>query len=460
MSDRTMTNSRIETTYRQKTAKSAELFDRANQSLPGGLVHDARIQLPYPLYIARAAGSRKWDVDGNEYVDYYGGHGSLLLGHSHPEVVAAVARQMQTGTHFAGCSELEVRWAELVRNLIPCADLVRFTASGTEATLMTMRLARAFTGRSKIVHFHGHFHGWQDHVAFGVTNHFDGTPTPGVLKEIADNIVLVSPNDPDAVRKVLTGRDDIAAVILEPTGASWGMVPLAPAFVAELRALTAKRGILLIFDEVITGFRASKGGAQQAIGVMPDMCSLAKILAGGLPGGAVCGRRDIIGLLDGEGAKRHGIEKIGHQGTFNGNPLSAAAGTTALDIIARTDATQDAIKGAHKLRSGLNRMFREESVPWAAYGEYSGFYIFTNPDKVAIDPERFDASPYDIGVMKRSSSGAVIDKLRLALLINGVDLSNKAGGSVSAVHSAQDIDTTVAAFRAAVRSMKDEGDIA
>ncbi len=460
MPNSTPTNSRIVSAFRQKTPKSEALFQRAQASLPGGLVHDARKQAPYPIYVKRAEGSRKWDVDGNEYIDYYGGHGALILGHARPEVVEAVSRQVPLSTQFAACSELEVRWAELVCELIPCADLVRFTASGTEATMMAFRLARAFTGKSKIVRFKGHFHGWQDHAAFGVADHFDGTPTPGLLKEVADNIVLVSDEDPDEVRKTLEERDDIAAVILEPTGASWGMVPLAPAFVAELRAITERRGILLIFDEVVTGFRAARGGAQAALGIQPDLCSLAKILAGGLPGGAVCGRRDIMEQLDFAHGKKNGREKIGHQGTFNGNALSAAAGVAALEILAKTDANDVANARAERLRRGLNRMFKEENVPWAAYGAYSGFYVFTNPDGEKIDPEAFDASGYGLAVMKRSSSGAMIEKLRLALLLNGVDVSSKGGGSLSAAHSEADVDATVEAFRKAVGMIRDEGELA
>src|SRR5215471_220650 len=172
------TNSKIEAEYRSRTRSSAELYERACKVIPAGLTHDSRTLLPYPLYAARAAGPRKWDVDGNEYVDYFGGHGAMLLGHSHPAVTEAVKRQMDLGTHYGSSHEREVRWAELVCELTPCAEKVRFTASGTEASHMAIRLARAHTGKDKIVRFQGHFHGWHDNVAAGATSHYDGTTTP------------------------------------------------------------------------------------------------------------------------------------------------------------------------------------------------------------------------------------------------------------------------------------------
>ena len=174
-------NSPIIAAYRERTPTSEALASDARGIFPSGLTHDSRRILPYGIYVERAQGSRKWDADGNEYVDYYGGHGALLLGHGRPEVVAAVQSQVARGTHFGACHELEVQWGALVKEMVPSAETVRFTSSGTEANLMALRLARAFTGRRKIVRFFGHFHGWHDHVAFGVTNHFDGSATPGVL---------------------------------------------------------------------------------------------------------------------------------------------------------------------------------------------------------------------------------------------------------------------------------------
>ena len=240
---------------------------------------------------ARASGTG----DGNEYVDYAGGHGALLLGHGRPEVLAAIQDALPDGTHPGANHEREVRWAQIVRELVPCAERVRFTSSGTEATHMALRLARAHTGKNKIVRFKGHFHGWHDHMTSGYMSHFDGAPTAGVLPDLASQVILLPPGDEEAARTAFEADDDIAAAILEPTGGSFGLVPHAFEFLGFLRELTAKHGAVLIFDEVITGFRVFPGGAQGYFGVTPDMSTHAKIIAGGLPGGAVAGRKEISG---------------------------------------------------------------------------------------------------------------------------------------------------------------------
>ncbi|MEK9725433.1 MAG: aminotransferase class III-fold pyridoxal phosphate-dependent enzyme, partial [Rhodospirillaceae bacterium] len=317
------TNSRIVAAFEDRTRHSKARHLEAKEVFPSGVVHDSRHMKPHPVYIDHAQGARKWDADGNEYVDYFGGHGSLLLGHAHPSLVKAVQDQVAKGTHPAACHDLEIKWGQLVKLLIPSAERVRFTSSGTEANIMTIRLARAFTGRNKLMRFQNHFHGWQDHVAFGSL--FAGADAvPGIVKGIVDNVIVADAGDPYAVRAQLESDDDIAAVILEPTGASSGQIPIGRDFFKMLREVTAARGIVLIFDEVVTGFRVSPGGAQAAYGILPDLTALAKILAGGLPGGCVTGRRDIMQLLDFEAAEFHGFQKIPHQGTFNANPMSAA----------------------------------------------------------------------------------------------------------------------------------------
>ncbi|MBV9250314.1 MAG: aminotransferase class III-fold pyridoxal phosphate-dependent enzyme, partial [Acetobacteraceae bacterium] len=290
-------NSRIVAAYRERTPGSAKLAQEAGELFPSGITHDARHVDPYGVYITHAQGPHKWDVDGNRYIDYFGGHGALLLGHNNPSVAEAVRNAFAEGTHFGACHPREVAWARAIQRLVPSAERIRFTSSGTEATLMAVRLARAFTGRETILRFQGHFHGWHDHMTSGYTNHFDGSPTPGVLAGVAEKSVLVPPNDVAAVRHALANYD-IAAVILEPTGSSFGQVPIGAEFVQELRHLTEQHRALLILDEVVTGFRVSRGGAQVAFGVQPDLSSFAKIVAGGLPGAAVAGRRDILELLD------------------------------------------------------------------------------------------------------------------------------------------------------------------
>lgn len=445
--------------YRDKTPGSAALFARAREAFPSGLTHDSRVLDPYSLYVSRARGPRKWDVDGNEYVDYFGGHGAMLLGHCAPKMVEAVQRQVSLGTHFGAAHELEVSWAELVQQLVPCAERVRFTSSGTEATLLALRLARAFTGRDKIVRFLGHFHGWHDHVAGGSFTHYDGSRPVGVLPDSVDNTILMPTDSVEPVASFLESRDDIAAVIIEPSGASWGQVPLPPGFLEGLRAATARRGVVLIFDEVITGFRFSPGGAQQAFGITADLCTLGKIVSGALPGGALAGRRDIMDLLDFQATRASGREKILHQGTYNANPLAAAAAIATLKLVAETDACARAIATATKLTSSMNKMLAEEQVQWAAYNSYSLFHIFTNPSRAQVDPQNFDPLKFGFDGLKKSKNGPLINKLRLAMLVNGVDIQGAPGGTVSATHGDCEIEQTVEALRQAVRALRSEGDL-
>jgi len=454
----TRTNSKIEAEYRGRTRRSAELYEQACKVIPAGLTHDSRTLLPYPIYAARASGPRKWDVDGNEYVDFFGGHGALLLGHGHPAVVAAIQRQVPLGTHWGASHELEVRWAELINRLVPCAEMVRFTASGTEASHLALRLARAFTGRPKVIRFVGHFHGWHDGVAPGGMSHFEGGVPAGIPAGLVDETILVPADDIAHVARTLEARADVAAVMLEPSGASWGQVPLPPGFIAELRQLTQARGVVLIFDEVITGFRWSRGGAQGRYGITPDMCILAKIVAGGLPGGAVAGRADIMSQLDAAAARAAGREKIGHQGTFNANPLCAAAAVATLGIVESEDVGARAERAAADIRNGLRQILVEEQVAWGVYGEASAFLLFQNPNRLKIDPATFD--PYELGFkgLKGARNPGLAYRLRIAMLANGVDIMGAPGGLVSATHGPREVAHTLEAFRTAVRWLKAEGD--
>lgn len=455
-----LTNSRVETEYRDRTKGSAKLYAEACQVIPAGLTHDSRTLLPYPIYAARAAGPRKWDVDDNEYVDYFGGHGALLLGHAHPAVVEAVQQQVTQGTHWGSSHEAEVRWAQLVQRLIPCAERVRFTASGTEASHLALRLARAYTGKPKVVRFVGHFHGWHDQVTAGAMSHFGGEVPAGILPTLVEQTILLPADDVAVAAETLRSRDDIAAVILEGSGASWGMVPLPEGFLAGLRAVTKEQGVVMILDEVITGFRWSRGGAQERFGVIPDLCVLAKIVAGGLPGGAVAGRADIMDQLDPAAAKAAGREKIGHQGTFNSNPLCAAAAITTLSIVERENVCARAEATAGDIRAGMRQILTEEDAPWGIYGDASAFLIFQNPSGLDIDPRTFDPLRHGFRELKAARNANLSHRLRIAMLANGVDIMGAPGGLVSAVHGPEEVARTLEAFRTSVRWLKAEGDIA
>lgn len=450
----------IEERYRRRTQRSAALYAAACRVLPAGLTHDSRTTSPYPIYVARADGARKWDVDGNEYVDYFGGHGALLFGHCHPPVVEAVQRQAALGTHWGASHELELRWAEAVQRLVPSAERVRFTASGTEASQLALRLARAYTGKSRIVRFVGHFHGWHDQVAPGGMSHYDGSLPAGIPASLAGETLLLGADDAGPVCEALQKRDDIAAVMVEPSGASWGQVPLPHGFLATLREATRRHGVLLIFDEVITGFRWSRGGAQARYGIVPDLTLLAKILAGGLPGGAVAGAKAILDQLDPAAAKAGGREKIGHQGTFNANPLCAAAGVATLSLVESSDACTRAEAGAEELRAGLRRILLDEGIPWGVFGEASVFVIFPNPAGLAIDPATFDPLKLGFRGLKGARDAQLNNRLRVALLAHGIDIAGGPGGFVSAAHGAREIAQTLDAFRATLRALKAERAIA
>lgn len=457
--DSALSNSPIDAAFREHTPGSAALSAEAKTHFPSGITHDARHLKPYGVYIERGAGPLKWDVDGNEYVDYFGGHGALLLGHANPEVTKAAAEAMAMGTQFGANHPLEIRWANAVKTLVPSVERVRFTSSGTEATLMALRLARDFTGKPKIVRFRTHFHGWHDHMTHGVASQFDGSASPGVLTGVAENALLADPNDLEGLRALLNAHDDIAAAIVEPLGGSTGYTALAPDFLRALREETEKRGIILILDEVVTGFRVAPGGAQSVFGIRPDLTAFAKILAGGMPGGAVGGRKDILDGLDFDAAEGRKREKIGHPGTFNANPVSAAAGTAALRILSETGACERANETAAVLRERLNAVLKDQRVPWAFYGQFSIFHLFVQADRPVADPFAFDPLSIPATVMKDRPK-ELIRQLRLAMLVNGVDLNPGCGGLLSSTHGPAEIETTIAAFTESLAMLRRAGEIA
>jgi len=443
--------------YVEKHAGSRRLHERALGLFPNGVTHDIRHQSPFPLYVERAAGSRKWDVDGNEFVDYVMGHGALLLGHQHPAVVDAVAAQAQLGTHYGASHELEIRWGELVQRLVPSAERLRFTSSGTEATMMALRLSRAHTGRTRVLRLREHFHGWSD-ALMGQPRRESTLPvSPGIPQGMLDATIVLEPNDVDALERTIDEEgDEIAAMIFETTGAHWGTHPLDLAYVRRARELTAERGIVLIFDEVITGFRVTPGGAQVAYGIVPDMTTLAKILGGGLPGGAVAGTAEIIGqiAIPGENVPDARRERISHPGTYNANPLSAAAGAACLEIAATGTHQDRAAATAAQLARELNRAFRDEEVAGAVYGHSSMLHVA--PGMTQQPPDGFSFGWRALPVEPPRLGAAAALALRRGMLNEGIDLM--AGGMmVSSAHTDADVDRTVEAFRRTLRAMKDEG---
>jgi glutamate-1-semialdehyde 2,1-aminomutase len=433
---------------------SRTLHERAASLFPDGVTHDIRHFTPFPIYVDRAQGSRKWDVDGNEIIDYVMGHGALLLGHNRPEVKDAVSKQIERGTHYGASHELEIAWAERVRELVPSAERVRFTSSGTEATMMAVRLARAYTGRNTLVRFAQHFHGWNDNMAGAPDRENIHPRALGIPDETLGNVVVLPQHDGEALERTLA-EGDVAAVILEPTGAGWGTLPLDPATLPFLRDSTAEAGALLIFDEVVTGFRVSPGGVQAKVGVTPDVTTLAKVLAGGLPGGAVAGREQVMSLIEFRERGSDFAARIPHPGTFNANPLSAAAGSAALSIVASGEANDAANAITRQLVAGLNAVIRSEGVAGCAYGDASMFHIILGADcPPPIDDFAWNWRGKPQDSMPRMS-GEAFWSLRRCMLNQGVDLMGS-GGLVSSAHAERDCERTVEAFRETLRHMKRE----
>ena len=443
--------------FERRHAGSRALHERAARLFPDGVTHDIRYFQPFPVYVERAQGSRKWDVDGHEIIDYVMGHGALLLGHNHPQVKEAVAAQLERGTHYSACHELELQWAERVQQLVPSAEVVRFTSSGTEATMMAVRLARAYTGRSTLVRFRGHFHGWNDNMA-GVPDREGQHPHAlGIPDGTLSNVVVIPQNDREVLRQTLRD-EDVAAVILEPTGPNAGMVPLVPEMLPELREATSESGAVLIFDEVVTGFRISPGGVQAATGVTPDLTTMAKVLAGGLPGAAVAGKADILRIIEFDGGPADVVGRISHPGTFNANPLSAAAGVAALDIVATGEPHRHADRMNQQLVRGLNEALRDEGVPGCAYGEASIFHFIVGAEcPPPLDGLRWDWQGRPGDRMPRMPED-VLWALRRGMLNHGIDLMGS-GGRVSSAHNENDVEKTVEAWARTLGALKQEGNV-
>lgn len=413
--------------------RAADLYRRALDVFPSGVTHDNRYMQPYPIYVTHASGSRKWDVDGHEYVDYFMGHGALLLGHNYPAVVEATAEQLRKGTHYGACHELEIRWGELVQRIVPSAERVHFFSSGTEATFMAMRLARAHTGRDRIAKIQGHFHGWHDYATVAMLPPYDEPIATGVPKATAGTVVGVPPLDLEALRAAFDRPDaDIAGVILIAGGCGHD-------YLQAVNDLAHERGALVIYDEVVTGFRYAPGGCQEYYGVTPDLTTLAKILAGGLPGGAVAGRADVLARLefrDDPDWMRFG--RIPHPGTFNANPLSAAAGVACLEIVRTGEPQRRATAQADLIRAGFDAALRRRGVEGEVGGDVSQIGVrFAAPK---VDPR------------------ALLYRFRMAMQLGGVDVSGLSL-IVSAVHTEEDVDRTVQAFDQALVMLAEEGDI-
>jgi glutamate-1-semialdehyde 2,1-aminomutase len=443
--------------YRNTYSQSEELSRRAKAIFPSGVTHDGRYLEPFPVFIDHAAGSKKYSVEGHAIIDYWVGHGALLLGHSHPAVVKAVQEQMPKGTHFSANHALEIEWAERIRNLVPSAERVRFTNSGTEATLMALRISRLITGKKKIIKFLGHFHGWHDFLIPASAAPYDSGDwsMPGITDGVLNDMVAIPPNDLSLVEKSLVEQQP-ACLIVEGTGGHWGTAPMSGEFLQGLRALTQKHGVIFIMDEVITGFRVHPGGSQGHYGIVPDLTTLAKIVAGGLPGGALAGRADLMEAIAFD--NRYG-KKMKHPGTYNGNPLSAAAGIAALDVVATGTPSKKANEMASKLRVRLNELFAEKQTNLVAYGEFSTVRILPGYEGPRPTSDQFIPYDNDYRKLDIEPPRKFTHAFRTALLCGGVDWFGW-GGLTSAAHTDDDIEEIVAAYDQAIDLLRGESLVA
>ena len=435
--------------YIEKHPGSAQRYAEATQIFPGGVTHDNRYAQPFPLYITHGTGPYKWDVDGHEYIDYVSGHGALILGHSHPAIAAAVSEQINRGTHLGACTDEELRWAKAIMALMPAVEKVRFHSSGTEATLMAMRLARAYTGKTKIIKLQDHFHGWHDYAMAG-----SDRPAPGIPQESWGSMVIVPSGDLRAVEDALDRDGDIAGLILEPTGAHYGQLPFdTPNYLKGLRDLTNQHGVVLIFDEVVTGFRASPGGAQVLYDVSPDLTTMAKIVAGALPGGAVGGKAEIVDMIAHRGDPEWDNQRrVYHPGTFNGNPLSAVAGAVCLEAIASQPINQQADAMAHRLKLGLNEVLGKMEVAGHAHGVASMIHLVLadcNCDRgICTMPHR---------EIKEAIGSPSVTALKRSMQNNGIDIMGRDSFLVSSTHTEAEIDKTLAAVEKSLAEVRAEG---
>ena len=426
-----------------KTTHSQELFRRAKELIPGGVNSPARSWGSVggnPLFITRGAGSRIWDADDNEFIDYVCSWGPMILGHAHPDVVSAVSAAAEKGTSYGAPTEGEVRLAELVVDSVPSIEIVRFVNSGTEATMSALRLARAFTGRSKILKFDGGYHGHGDAllVKAGSGLATAGVPTSaGIHAGLAADTIVLPYNDTEALEKAFAAHPgEIAAVIVEPIAGNMGVVPPQPGYLAAMREITERDGALLIFDEVISGFRVGLDGAQGMFKITPDLTCLGKIVGGGLPVGAYGGREGVMAMVAPLGP-------MYQAGTLSGNPLAMAAGIATLEQLREPGIYDRLERLGALLEAGLTEVFADTEVPMTINRVGSLLTVFFSPGPVR---DMADASAGDHEAFGRWFHG---------LLEGGIYIapSDYEAWFVSIAHTEADIEQTVSAAKAALESV-------
>ena len=413
---------------------SSQLYAKAQKVMPGGVNSPVRAFNAVggePLFIKSAKGCTITDVDGNEFIDYVSSWGPLIFGHAHPCIVEAITRQAELGTSYGASTELEIELAEKVVNAVPSIDVVRMVNSGTEAVMSALRLARGITGRDKIIKFEGCYHGHGDSLLVKAGSGLAslGIPEcPGIVSSLAEKTLNLPFNDTEQVRKMFAEEGgEIAALIVEPVAGNMGAIPPAPGFLETLREETKKAGSLLIFDEVITGFRVSLGGAQNLFGVIPDITCLGKIIGGGLPVGAYGGSKEVMDHISPVGS-------VYQAGTLSGNPLAMAAGNVMLDLLSEPRVYDLLEKKSKKLCDGLQKNVHELEIS-AQFTRVGSMFSMFFTDQII---KNFDSvKTCDTEFFKRYFN---------ALLEEGVYIapSQFEVGFMSAIHSDEEIDQTIA----------------
>jgi len=433
----------------RKLERSRALYAQAQQLLAGGVSSDARRGVqPVPLYVDHALGARLWDVDGNEYLDYVLGQGPLILGHGHPAILAAVKAQLDRGQVYSAQHELEIEVAAAVCRLVPCAERVRFNSVGSEAVHAAWRLARAYTGRQKILKFEGHYHGWFDSALYSVWPPLDAAgpydapvPVPGsggMATSTAGDLVIAPWNDVDVLSRILDAHPgEIAAIIMEPVLCNTGAIAPVPGYLAEVQALCRAHGCLLIFDEVITGFRLARGGAQELLGVTPDLAVFGKAMAGGFPLSCLAGRAEVMDLIT--------AGRVGHSGTFNSNPVVMAAAAAALKELERDDGAvfRQVTAAGQQLMQTLRDVAAEANVPVLVDGPGPVFQLYLTDQPAVRSYRAFTLT-----------DRAGMARLHTLLLDEGVNIVGRGLFFLSTAHGAVEVAQTGQAFAAALDKWK------
>lgn len=426
-----------ESEYVKRTPKSRAMFERAKRVEPAGVSYKYRYFEPYPFFVREARGAKLIDLDGNAFTDYWCTHFAMILGHAHPTVMQAIKTQIENGWHFGLSHELEVTLSETITKNVPSAELVRYTSSGSEANFFAIRLARTFTRREKIAKFEGCWHGAYDPLHIGMRPPLDQPLSGGITKASQKDTILVPYNDLDGYFKRVK-KEKLSCVILEPVLGAGGMIPAEKEFLKGLREYCDDTGTLLIFDEVITGFRLGLGGAQGYFGVTPDVTVMGKVIGGGLPIGAVCGRRDVMERMD--HTKYSGLDYAYHGGTFAGNAITLAAGLATINVLEHSPVYEHIDRLGQQTRDALNTLFEQHAFPARATGVGSLFAIHLLGKASIQDAKGFANSDHELS-----------RKLFRHLLDNEIlmVLPEMLHGAISHAHSdtnLRDLATTVEKF--------------